>query len=103
LSAGGGEVAGGERGEVALSVRVPNAAGLHARPCHAIASLAARFQGELCVACDGHEADGKSVLSLMTLCAPCESTLHLRARGPDARALAEAVAALVAGGFGESA
>ncbi|MBL8862691.1 MAG: HPr family phosphocarrier protein [Planctomycetes bacterium] len=87
--------------EVVLDVRVPNAAGLHARPCQAIVALAQRHRASLRVACDGVEADGKSILELMTLCAPCEATLTLRARGDDAQDLVQGVASLVRSGFGE--
>lgn len=78
-----------------------NAAGLHARPCHAIARTAQGFQSELRVACQGREVNGKSILELMTLCAPVESVLSFRAHGPDAEALVSALASLVEGAFGE--
>ena len=82
-------------------VRIKNPAGLHARPCHAIVTAARGFQADLSVSCDGLEVNGKSILELMTLCAPCESSLTLRATGSDARELVAAVAALVDAGFGE--
>ena len=88
-------------GEVVTSVRVPTPAGLHARPCQAIASIVQRHQASLRVACDGVEADGRSILELMTLCAPCESTLTLRASGADADELVRSVVSLVEAGFGE--
>ena len=87
--------------ESSRSVRLKNPAGLHARPCHAIVTTAGRFQSELRVACDGQEVNGKSILELMTLCAPVEATLVLRAKGSDAEALIESVARLVDDGFGE--
>jgi len=82
-------------------VRVPNAAGLHARPCHAIASLALAHQSELQVACEGRKANGKSILELMTLRASQGKVLDLAARGSDARALLDALERLVGSGFGE--
>jgi phosphotransferase system HPr (HPr) family protein len=87
--------------EAVRTVRVPNPAGLHARPCQAIAQIVQRHQASLRVACDGQEVDGRSILELMTLCAPCESTLTLRARGDDADELVRSVAELVEAGFGE--
>lgn len=87
--------------EVVRTVRVPNPAGLHARPCQAIAQVVQRHQASLRVACDGQEVDARSILELMTLCAPCESTLTLRARGADADELVRSVAELVEAGFGE--
>jgi len=87
--------------ESSRTVRLKNPAGLHARPCHKIVTTANRFQSEFRVACDGYEVNGKSILELMTLCAPVESTLELVARGPDAEALVAAVAAVVDAGFDE--
>lgn len=87
--------------EAIQNVRIKNPAGLHARPCHAIVTAARGFQSDFCVACDGLEVNGKSILELMTLCAPCESSLTLRANGADAKELVAAVAAIVESGFGE--
>ena len=87
--------------EVRRTVRVPNPAGLHARPCQAIAQIVQRHQASLRVACDGQEVDGRSILELMTLCAPCEATLMLVARGADAEQLVQSIADLVEAGFGE--
>lgn len=87
--------------DIVLAVRVPNPAGLHARPCQAIAAIVQRHQASVHIACDGVEADGRSILELMTLCAPCEATLTLRASGPDAAVVVERIRDLVARGFGE--
>lgn len=87
--------------EVTREVRLKNSAGLHARPCHAIASTAAGFESELRVACGPTEVDGKSILELMTLCAPCDAILRLQARGRDAEGLIERLTALVEAGFDE--
>jgi phosphotransferase system HPr (HPr) family protein len=87
--------------EAQRSVRLVNPTGLHARPCHAIARMAQAFQSELRVSCEGHEVNGRSILELMTLCAPFEAVLSFQARGEDAEALISALATLVEGGFGE--
>ena len=87
--------------DVTRAVRIPNAAGLHARPCHAIVSKALAHESELWVACDGREVNGKSILELMTLSAPCDAVLTFRARGADAEKLIDELAALVAAGFDE--
>jgi phosphocarrier protein HPr len=87
--------------EASRSVRLRNPAGLHARPCQAIVTTANRFEGELRVACDGHEVNGKSILELMTLCAPVEATLTFTAKGRDAEVMIASVVGLVEDGFGE--
>jgi phosphocarrier protein HPr len=87
--------------EAERTVQLKNAAGLHARPCHAIARAAAGFESELTVSCGSTQANGKSILSLMTLCAPCHSELHLLARGRDAEDLIACVTKLFESGFDE--
>jgi phosphocarrier protein HPr len=87
--------------ESTRSVRLRNPAGLHARPCHAIVTAANRFASELRVGCDGQEVNGKSILELMTLCAPVEATLVFRARGDDAESLVDSLVRIVEDGFGE--
>lgn len=82
-------------------VRIPNVSGLHARPCSAFVSTAQRFRSELRVLCDGREANGKSILEMMTLCAPCGVVLQLVARGEDAAELLRSLGELVESGFGE--
>jgi phosphotransferase system HPr (HPr) family protein len=86
---------------VTRSVRLVNPAGLHARPCHKIVTAASCFVSEFRVACEDQEVNGKSILELMTLCAPVESVLFLHARGADAEQLVAAVVIVVASGFGE--
>jgi phosphotransferase system HPr (HPr) family protein len=88
--------------EAVRTVRIPNAAGMHARPCHAIVTTARQFESELVVASGGIEVNGKSILELMTLCAPCEAWISFRAVGKDAEVLVERLAALVEAGFHES-
>ena len=87
---------------VSRTVRIVNPRGLHARPCHALVSTALEFESTLRVSCSGREADGKSILSLMTLNAPVGSELELVAEGNDAQALIERLAGLVDAGFSET-
>jgi phosphocarrier protein len=53
--------------------------------------LAATFQSEIKIQCKGIIANGKSILSLLSLAAECGTVLALEAQGSDAE---EAVAAL---------
>jgi phosphocarrier protein len=88
--------------EVERIVRLTNSAGLHARPCHAIVSAATAFQSDLTVSCGENRVNGKSILGLMTLCAPCHTEVRLHARGPDADLLIAKVAKLFEKGFDET-
>lgn len=87
--------------EATRAVRLVNPAGLHARPCHKIVTIANGFASEFRVGCEDQEVNGKSILELMTLCAPVESMLRLYARGSDADELVAAVALVVERGFDE--
>ena len=81
------------------SVTIVNPEGLHARPCHAIVSVALEYECTLRVRCDGTEADGRSILSLMTLQACQGSRLEFEAEGTGAAELLDRLDALVAAGF----
>ncbi len=87
--------------EVTRTLRIVNIQGLHARPCHAIASTALGFRSELRVRSRGAEVDGKSIMELMTLSAGEGAELEVCARGDDAEELVGELEKLVASGFGE--
>lgn len=63
--------------------------------------LAARFRSEIMVAKDGVEANGKSIMGLLTLVAAYDVEITIIAEGPDAAEAAAALAALVEAGFDE--
>jgi len=87
--------------EATCKVRIVNVKGLHARPCHAVVSFALDFKSEFRVSSSERQVNGRSILELMTLSAPCDTELTLWADGEDAEALVEGVAALVRAGFDE--
>lgn len=96
---------------VSRVVRVVNAAGLHARPCHAIVSTALEFPCSLRIrhAKDGvgdpsggePGVNGKSILELMTLEASMGTTLEFLVDGDGQDELLGRLVALVERGFGE--
>ena len=57
--------------------------GLHARPAGMLASVCKGFDSEIKVLADGKEADGKRLLSLMSLGAKCGTELHFKINGTD--------------------
>ena len=83
-------------------VRIVNQLGLHARPAAQIVKIASAYQAEVEVVKDGLAVNGKSIMGVMMLAAECGSTLTFKADGPDEAEAIEALAALVAAGFGES-
>ena len=66
--------------------------GIHARPSHAIVSLAVGFDASVRLHYDGRNADSKSILSVMTLGAPFGSMVELRGEGVDAEQAVDAIA-----------
>ena len=83
------------------TVTVSNRQGIHARPAHAIATLASRYKANIEIVRDSTVADGKSILAIMTLAAQQGTMLLLRASGEDAADAVLAVERLIASGFGE--
>lgn len=86
---------------VSVSTRVVNAAGLHARPCHAVVTLALEFASEIRIGKDAQRVNAKSIIELMSLGAPCGTELFVEAEGEDAEAAVAAIKGLVDSGFGE--
>jgi phosphocarrier protein len=83
------------------SVRLVNRLGLHARAAARFVDLAGRFRSSIVVVMGGIGVDGKSILGILTLAAPCGTELRLVADGDDAEVALEALTELVASGFGE--
>ena len=80
---------------------IVNAEGLHARPAARIVRLASTFNSEIEISKDGVGVNGKSIMGVMMLAAECGSEITIRATGPDAEQAVQALAELVANGFGE--
>ncbi|KYH43914.1 dihydroxyacetone kinase phosphoryl donor subunit DhaM [Branchiibius sp. NY16-3462-2] len=87
----------GSAAEVARTVTVVNEVGLHARPAAQFVQTAGQFDAELTV----NGADASSLLSVMSLGARKGAELRLAGTGPQARQGVDALADLVASGFGE--
>ncbi|HEU4800449.1 MAG TPA: HPr family phosphocarrier protein [Gemmatimonadales bacterium] len=83
-------------------VRIVNPLGLHARPAAQIVRIASGFTANVWLAKDGEEVNGKSIMGVMMLAAECGCTLLIKADGNDEAEAVEALAALVADGFGEA-
>jgi phosphocarrier protein HPr len=82
-------------------VAIVNRRGLHARAAAKFVRLAESFQAQIKVTKDGTEVPGTSIMGLMMLAAAPGAILEIAARGVDAKAALDALAALVASGFDE--
>ena len=87
---------------VERSVRIVNEAGIHARPAAEIVKTAARFKSDVTIVKDGLDVNAKSIMGVMMLAAECGSTVVLQADGEDAQAAVDAIAGVIAAGFGEA-
>ena len=95
-----------EKNETALPeasrfVTIENSLGLHMRPTMKFVDLANQFRSAVLVRKGEHAVDGKNCMEMMLLEAVRGTELEIQAKGPDAEAAAEALAALVKSGFGE--
>lgn len=82
-------------------VRIRNRLGMHARAAVKFVQLANKFRSEIKVVKDGSEANGKSIMGLLTLVAAHGVTMQLVCEGDDAEPSVAALAELVDAGFGE--
>ena len=82
-------------------VTVVNQLGMHARAAAKFVHLATRFQSAVLVTRDGRQMDGKSIMGILLLAAACGSTLTVSADGSDELEAVDALASLIASGFGE--
>jgi phosphocarrier protein HPr len=87
--------------EVGRDVTIRNRLGMHARAAVKFVQTANKFRSEVKVVKDGQEANGKSIMGLLTLVAAHGVVMRIVCEGDDAAAAVEALADLVAGGFGE--
>lgn len=81
---------------------IVNPLGLHARPAARLVKLASSFSSDIEIAKDEMAVNGKSIMGVMMLAAEYGSTIRLKADGADAEQALDALAQLVAAGFGES-
>jgi phosphocarrier protein HPr len=99
------EVASGLQADGAIVRVLPivNNKGLHARASAKFVQTVERFSAEVTVSRCGETVGGLSIMGLMMLAAARGTSVTVSARGTDAEACMDAVAALLANKFGEDA
>ena len=85
-----------------IRVTLHNQLGLHARPAALLAQCAARFAATVTVATGHSSTDARSILGLLSLCAPTGTELMITAEGSDAAEAIAAIQTLCDGNFGEA-
>lgn len=93
----------GSDGSPPRILTIVNRRGLHARASARFVQTAEAFDAELTISRDGLTVGGQSIMGLMMLAASQGTLIEVAARGADAEAALDAIEALVADRFGESA
>jgi phosphocarrier protein HPr len=86
---------------VTRDVQIVNPLGLHARPAAQLVKLASKYTSDVTISRDGMPINAKSIMGVMMLAAEQGATVSISAVGADAEDAVNALAALVAAGFGE--
>ncbi len=84
-----------------LELVIPNRAGWHARPAKVLVKLAKQFKAEVHVRCNQKRANGKSMVSLLTLGATYGSHISIETDGEDEELAISALGEAVRTGLGE--
>ena len=82
-------------------VTILNELGLHARAATRLVECANQFGSQVWLNNGDRRADGKSILSLLTLAAGPGMQVKIETRGPDAAQALDALCELIDSGFGE--
>jgi phosphocarrier protein HPr len=88
--------------ELERDATIVNSLGMHARPAAQFVRLASSFASDILVSKDGLDVNGKSIMGMMMLAAERGSAIRIKASGKDAERAVDALAKLVADGFGEA-
>ena len=73
--------------------------GLHARPAGSIAKVASQFESQVEIIAQGKTKNAKSMLSIMSLGLKKSDSVTLRATGPDAEQVTQALLKLIENNF----
>jgi phosphotransferase system HPr (HPr) family protein len=84
-----------------MMLTLTNKVGLHARPAGALVRVAKQFQSEIKVTHRDKDANGKSILSILSLGAEKGALVTIQADGADADDALNALRDLVQNKFGE--
>ena len=82
-------------------VEIVNKLGLHARPSAKLTHRASSFKSNVFMSRNGRRVNAKSIMGVMMLAAAKGSTITLETDGDDEKEAIDALAGLIASGFGE--
>jgi|TARA_B100001964_G_scaffold207806_1_gene239965 phosphocarrier protein len=82
------------------SIIITHNLGLHLRAAGALVQAAAQYKAEIIIRFGSLNANGKSIMSVLSLAAPCGAELTISATGEDSESAITAIAELVKNDFG---
>ena len=88
--------------ELCKTIKIINDLGLHARAAARIVGLGKQYKSQLFLKRGEREADGSSILSILTLSCPKGTEIEARIVGEDSEAFMENLSQLLEQRFGES-
>ncbi len=88
--------------ELCKKIKIMNDLGLHARAAARIVELDKQYKSQLFLKRGEREADGSSILSILTLSCPKGTEIEARIVGEDSEAFMENLSQLLEQRFGES-
>jgi phosphocarrier protein HPr len=89
-------------GAISRELPIVNKRGLHARASAKFVQMVERFNAEVWVTRGSETVGGTSIMGLMMLAAGTGTAITVEAKGKDAEAVVDALAALVSSRFAES-
>jgi len=81
-------------------VTITHNLGLHLRAAGALVQAAAQFKSEISIRFGSLDANGKSIMSVLSLAAPCGSELTVSATGEQSGEAVDAIISLIKNDFG---
>jgi phosphocarrier protein HPr len=88
-------------GALVRELRIVNRKGLHARASAKFVQTVERYDSDVTVTRCGETVGGRSIMGLLTLGAAQGTSITVTAKGDDAEACLDGIAALLANRFGE--
>ncbi len=82
-------------------IELCNRLGLHARAAGKLVNTAGRYACECWISWNNRRINGKSIMGLLTLAAPCGATLSIELDGADEQEACAAITELINNRFGE--
>tara|TARA_B100000795_G_C22784224_1_gene433814 strand:+ start:1434 stop:1703 length:270 start_codon:yes stop_codon:yes gene_type:complete len=82
-------------------VQIINELGLHARASSKLTQLACSFSSEIILIKDGNKANAKSIMEVLMLAAGINTTITIKANGPDEKEAILKIEDLFSNYFGE--